>query len=231
MGTRAQAFIGSPHDYENRRYLGSVGFDGYVFPEMLSKARSAEEFEKIWFDEVIGRRDFCPPDRPYPFPWADDIFVSDITLAWFAPEGQPEGPYRDASLYGSECDARPDVPLWPDKAGFKKKAVWLSCVEEAKHDAAYQRATKRIEKKIQEKINLIPIVFEHAWQYHESDEFQAAAKAVRETFDDELDKIEKKYEKKLDAIKMKSAGIPGPAIAHSSYVRQPDADSIIIISA
>lgn len=231
MGTRAQVFVGNPHDYENRRYLGSVAWDGYEFPAMLAKAKTAEEFEWLWLDAVSGRDDYCPPSKPYPFPWDQDIFISDITVAWFAPDGHPEGPYTDASLYGDDCDSRPDVPLWPDKGSFKKKSFWMSCVEEAKLDVAYQRAHKRIEKKIQEKINLIPITFEHEWQYHESEEFQAAAKQARESFRDELKKVEEKYSKKRHALLLKSAGIPGPAIAHSAYVRQPSADSIIIISA
>jgi hypothetical protein len=231
MGTRAQAFIGNPHDYENRIYLGSVAFDGYNIPPLVAEAKTAEEFERIWLD-YAGRQDhYCEPERPYPFPWAHDIFISDITVAFFQPEGHPLGAYTDESIYEDEFDEYPDVPLWPEmKGGWAKKAVWVLCSDLKKIDTARDRANKRIEAQIQAKINELPYEFKTEREYHNCKPFQDEAKLIREGFAGKFEAMDKRYDKRRKDVMLKAPPIPGPAKAHSEYVRQPAADSIMFLS-
>jgi hypothetical protein len=87
MGTRAQFFIGNPQDIENRQWLGCIAFDGYPDGDCgteLANATSAEAF--ISGVEAIrsSRDDFTDPlVNSFPFPWRDDLFLTDYTYALF----------------------------------------------------------------------------------------------------------------------------------------------------
>lgn len=85
MGTRAIFWIGDPTDLENREWLGCVAFDGY---EWLDKT-FVNVFTKRQFTRIINRikqerDDFADPARGgFPFPWTDDVFLTDVTYAFF----------------------------------------------------------------------------------------------------------------------------------------------------
>lgn len=231
MGTRAQVFVGNPHDYENRNYLGSIAYDGYRLPPLFAKATTEDEFQSLWKKYVWDKDHYCAPDRPYPFPWAHDIFVSDITVAWFAPEGHPLGAYTDRTVcYGDEAMAKyPQCPAWPDG---RKKAVWVLCSEIVKVDRYYKNAVKRIERQIQDRINEIPGYdhFTTSAQYHNCAAFQEEAKHIRESFKPKFDRVNDEVNRRHEEMEQRGAPIPGPAKAHSAYTRQPQADSIMLIN-
>lgn len=225
MGTRVCAWIGNPHDYENREYLGSLGYDGYNIPPLVAKAKSAEDFRRIWLKYAEEQHHFCTPDRPFPFPWADDIFITDITVAWFAPDGHSEGAYRDASMYRGMSDhvkwEAHTAPIWPDKY-IIKKAVWLSCAAEERIQKRARRRQRDIKRAIQDAWNEIP-------GDDNTDEWQALAEAKEKEFDARYEASQKLFDKQYQDLLYASAPIPGPAIAHSAYVEQADKDSIILI--
>ena len=87
MGTRAQFFIGNPSDVSTRQWLGCVAWDGYPdgdCGEALLGASTLNDFvagvEKI----AAKRDDFTnPTERSFPFPWKDDLYLTDVTYAFF----------------------------------------------------------------------------------------------------------------------------------------------------
>lgn len=86
MGTRAQFFIGNPQDLENREWLGTIAWDGYPEGECgsLVKASSEVGFRALVAHMRDTRDDFCDPARrSFPFPWQDDLFLTDWTYALF----------------------------------------------------------------------------------------------------------------------------------------------------
>lgn len=118
MGTRASFWIGDPRDLEHREWLGCVAWDGYEWCEDNDWSRISTEVE---FRSAIAivkeeRDDFADPMRGgWPFPWVDDIFLTDVTYAFFngavwytwfyAPfvevgEEQPEDHPDDPSMRG-----------------------------------------------------------------------------------------------------------------------------------
>ena len=84
MGTRASFWIGNPMDIENREWLGCVAFDGYPggFGDKIDNVKTEKEFREFVEGESI-RRDFASPSGGWPFPWADDVFLTDYTYAFF----------------------------------------------------------------------------------------------------------------------------------------------------
>lgn len=87
MGTRAQFFLGDPRDLEKRKWLGTVAWDGYPngdIGEALGDATTEKEFligVKMIQDD---RNDFCDPEKNgFPFPWTENLFLTDCTYAWF----------------------------------------------------------------------------------------------------------------------------------------------------
>ena len=86
MGTRAAFWIGDPRDLEHREWLGCVAWDGYVWKEDAEWAsftteeefRSAVDFVKRHSDDFAD-----PANGGWPFPWTDDIFLTDYTYAFF----------------------------------------------------------------------------------------------------------------------------------------------------
>jgi len=88
MGTRANFFIGDPAvgDYE---WLGCVAFDGYEFAEDKNGKYALgmvtdEDVFRMFVDIVKSeRQDFADPNEGgYPFPWVDDIFLTDFSYAF-----------------------------------------------------------------------------------------------------------------------------------------------------
>jgi hypothetical protein len=87
MGTRAQFFIGHPSDLENRKYLGTVAWDGYPDGDCgKALANAQDEAGFLAGVQVLKakRDDFADPAIcSFPFPWRDDLYLTDCTYAWF----------------------------------------------------------------------------------------------------------------------------------------------------
>jgi hypothetical protein len=85
MGTRAQFFIGNPENVETRVWLGCVAWDGYPDGDLepLRACQSEQEFRDAIAKVAATRNDFCDPTKNgFPFPWVDDLFLTDVTYAW-----------------------------------------------------------------------------------------------------------------------------------------------------
>ena len=86
MGTRAQFFINDPQDKNKREWLGCVAWDGYPdgdIGEVLDWALSEEQFRERVAEIKQKRDDFCDPEKmDFPFPWKDDLFLTDCTYYW-----------------------------------------------------------------------------------------------------------------------------------------------------
>lgn len=82
MGTRASFWINNPTDLQNRVWLGCIAYDGNPesLPELYTVS-TQEEFQKT-IVLYSDRADFSSPDNGWPFPWNDDIFVTDFTYFW-----------------------------------------------------------------------------------------------------------------------------------------------------
>ena len=88
MGTRAQFFVGNSQDLEGRKYLGTIAWDGYPdgFDAIRkwAAARTPRQFEKLVLAEISQRDDYADPaTRAFPFPWTDNLFLTDYTYAFF----------------------------------------------------------------------------------------------------------------------------------------------------
>jgi len=85
MGTRAAFFVGDPRDINDREWLGCVNFDGY--PDGVGQvphAKTEDEFRLAVAAERSERKDFTDPkDDYFPFPWQDDLFLTDCVYAFF----------------------------------------------------------------------------------------------------------------------------------------------------
>lgn len=83
MGTRAAFWIGNPTNLENRQWLGCIAFDGYAHGVPgLQEIKSEPEFRGFVL-ALKSRSDFSHPGKGWPFPWDDDIFVTDYNYAFF----------------------------------------------------------------------------------------------------------------------------------------------------
>ena len=86
MGTRAAFFVGNPQDTETRKWLGCIAYDGYPdqgIGETFSKVADETGFVAA-VEKLKDRDDFCDPKKHgWPFPWADDLFLTDYVYAWF----------------------------------------------------------------------------------------------------------------------------------------------------
>lgn len=87
MGTRAAFWLGDPRDLTAREWLGAKAWDGYPENPDLStilKATTVDEFRS-----AVSRlasdssREFAMPEGGWPYPWHDDIFLTDYTYAFF----------------------------------------------------------------------------------------------------------------------------------------------------
>lgn len=85
MGTRASFWIGDPRKINDRVWLGCVAWDGYPGGDLepLELAQSPVEFSNILTSIASKRDDFAYTDGGWPYPWDDDIFLTDYTYAWF----------------------------------------------------------------------------------------------------------------------------------------------------
>lgn len=84
MGTRAAFWAGDPRNLKARRWLGCIAWDGYPegLPE-LADVTTEEAFLAAVESYKEKRDDFADPAKGgWPFPWADDIFLTDYTYAW-----------------------------------------------------------------------------------------------------------------------------------------------------
>lgn len=83
MGTRASFWIGNPVDLENREWLGCIAWDGHPDNfEELANVTTRDEFHR-WIDVLKCREDFAHPQGGWPFPWDGNIFLTDVTYAFF----------------------------------------------------------------------------------------------------------------------------------------------------
>lgn len=86
MGTRAQFFIGNPSDVANRDWLGCTAWDGYpdgYCGKAFANVETAEQFMAA-VDGLKTRDDFCDPmNNSFPFPWRNDLYLTDYTYAFF----------------------------------------------------------------------------------------------------------------------------------------------------
>ncbi len=83
MGTRAAFWIGDPRDIESREWLGCKAFDGH--PEGfadLSNVVTEKAYRNV-IAEIAAADDWASPVGGWPYPWADDVFVTDFTYAFF----------------------------------------------------------------------------------------------------------------------------------------------------
>lgn len=98
MGTRAQFFIGNPQNLDNREYLGCVAWDGHPNGDCGNALRGSvtpDAFREGVAQIAKERDDFGDPkDYAWPFPWKTDLFLTDVTFAFF--DGQVMATYYHA---------------------------------------------------------------------------------------------------------------------------------------
>lgn len=83
MGTRAAFWIGNPMELEKREWLGCVSWDGYPDGiDGIDKVKTEQDFRNLVMQQS-KRRDFAKPSGGWPYPWADNIFLTDFTYAFF----------------------------------------------------------------------------------------------------------------------------------------------------
>lgn len=86
MGTRAQFFIGDPMDITSREWLGTIAWDGYPDGECegLVGCKNQRAFKNFIRYTLAKRDDFCDPKkRGFPFPWVNNLFLTDWTYTWW----------------------------------------------------------------------------------------------------------------------------------------------------
>jgi len=83
MGTRAAFWMGDPANLEQREWIGCVAWDGY--PSAFEELASCNEagFRAAVMRMQANRKDFSTPAKGWPFPWSDDVFLTDYTYAFF----------------------------------------------------------------------------------------------------------------------------------------------------
>lgn len=87
MGTRASFWTGDPTDEEERTWLGCIAWDGYPDGQPKDVVRSSgskDEYLENVQEMAEDASSFADPSGGWPFPWDDDIFVTDFTYAWFS---------------------------------------------------------------------------------------------------------------------------------------------------
>jgi hypothetical protein len=110
MGTRAAFWIGDPRRLDAREWLGCKAWDGHPRnPEFAPLLGATTEAEFRAAAEAL--RD-TRPDGGWPYPWADDVFLTDFTYAFL------DGETRVSSFHhgfhpASEVTAEGFV--WPDE--------------------------------------------------------------------------------------------------------------------
>jgi len=83
MGTRASFWKGDPRDLKSREWLGCKAWDGY--PDGIpgiEKVKDLRGFNRV-VKKLREAGELCDPAKGWPYPWADDIFLTDYTYAFF----------------------------------------------------------------------------------------------------------------------------------------------------
>lgn len=86
MGTRASFWINDPRNLEERIWLGCKAHNGHPenfkeFKKILNSVNMVKAVNKI---KNLDSNDFADPvNGGWPFPWDDDIFLTDYTYAFF----------------------------------------------------------------------------------------------------------------------------------------------------
>lgn len=88
MGTRASFFIGDPREVDDNgvtkaEWLGCICFDGNPTSFEWPSIETEQEFRDFVANGPAKLRHFASPTGGWPFPWVDDIFVTDWTYAFF----------------------------------------------------------------------------------------------------------------------------------------------------
>lgn len=124
MGTRAAFWIGDPRDMNHRHWLGCKAWDGYPGnPEIdvILRAASEAEFGGAVAGLAAKSDDFARPDRGWPYPWDDDIFLTDFTYAFF--DGCPRATcFRSGFVPASKVLGNPDFE-WDSKDDPTLKSI------------------------------------------------------------------------------------------------------------
>lgn len=104
MGTRAAFWKGDPRNLKDREWLGCVAFDGYPEGiEGIEKVTDEKSFLEL-VNQQSARRDFASPKRGWPYPWSDDVFLTDFTYAFF--DGKLQlSPYHHGFMTVKEYEA------------------------------------------------------------------------------------------------------------------------------
>ncbi len=90
MGTRASFWIGDPRNIEERKWLGCKAWDGYPSAMPFGEVKSEADF-LLKVQDLSKEDDFASPEKGWPYPWADDIFMTDYTYAFF--DGKVQAAY------------------------------------------------------------------------------------------------------------------------------------------
>jgi len=109
MGTRASFWIGNPGDLQNRAWLGCITWDGY--PDGLpgiENISSIGAFRAYVATELSGRDDFANPKGGWPYPWDDDIYLTDYTYAFFDDAVQVTCFHQQFRTINEELNADPN---------------------------------------------------------------------------------------------------------------------------
>jgi hypothetical protein len=115
MGTRAAFWLGDPRKADARKWLGCIAWDGY--PENkelhpLLDAKSESDFLKA-VRKLSAKGDFAKPNKGWPFPWTEDVFLTDYTYAWI------DGKVQVACYHSGFRDVDPAMKTgkydWPEK--------------------------------------------------------------------------------------------------------------------
>ena len=88
MGTRALFFVGNPMNRNDdgvvqAEWLGAVAWDGYPGGFEWPEIKTEEQYREWVSSNIENRKDFASPKGGFPFPWADTIFLTDFTYAFY----------------------------------------------------------------------------------------------------------------------------------------------------
>jgi hypothetical protein len=86
MGTRAAFWIGDPRNLDNREWIGCKAWDGYPGNrdiDAILKTTTVEAFRDAIYVLSSTADDFAHPGGRWPYPWSDDVFLTDFTYAFF----------------------------------------------------------------------------------------------------------------------------------------------------
>ena len=112
MGTRAAFFIGDPCDLNNREYIGSFHWDGYpdaVIEDLQIPTEGAIESAEVFIQRlarVATRHDWAPASGGFPYPWADDLFLTDCVYAFFDSKVWYTDGYHDWIEFNEDVEER-----------------------------------------------------------------------------------------------------------------------------